>query len=545
MTTARAAALYAVLTVAFTWPLAARLHLMEAGDSAYFAWAMAWAQDALLRDPASLPHANALHPLRYALFLDEPIVATSILALPVRLLTDDATVTLNVTRLALFLLTALGVRALALEAGASPLGAFAAGALFSFAPFRVTAVGHISLLGTQFLPWALVYALRWSKSGAARDSLLAGAFFGLSAWACGYHAVLAVAILPIPLVLWARSVPSKITALAGCAAVLVFLLPLRELHGRALSQIEYERRADESIYFSTPLQGFLATHSTNRVWGAATEAFRTETESSLFPGVVLLALAAGGTLGLRRTDATRRAAGVGFAALSAVAFLVCLGPEIRAFDATIAPGPAALLRSFDLFRMIRVFARAAAFLYLGLVVLAAFGLDRIASPARRAVVVGAALLEILCAPLRVESESRSIDSREAADPAYAWLREAPRSVVAELPMLPNDGLFQRPRFDDSVYLLRSVGHRQTLVNGFAGVEPPALTRLRARLRAFPATDALDALQEAGVRYVLVHLRGYGPNRREAIERDLPLATDRLEIRAAFGDDRLIELKRRP
>ena len=63
---AGAAFLYAALTVLMTWPLASRLHLMEAGDSSYFAWAMAWTSRALLHDPASLPHANTLHPLRYA-----------------------------------------------------------------------------------------------------------------------------------------------------------------------------------------------------------------------------------------------------------------------------------------------------------------------------------------------------------------------------------------------------------------------------------------------------------------------------------------------
>jgi hypothetical protein len=66
-----AAFLYAALTVLMTWPLASRLNLIEAGDSSYFAWVMAWTTRALLHDPLSLPHANTLHPLRYALFLDD------------------------------------------------------------------------------------------------------------------------------------------------------------------------------------------------------------------------------------------------------------------------------------------------------------------------------------------------------------------------------------------------------------------------------------------------------------------------------------------
>ena len=160
---AGAAFLYAVLTVLMTWPLASRLNLMEAGDSSYFAWVMAWTTRALLNDPLSLPHANTLHPLRYALFLDEPIVATSIFSLPLRLVTSDPIVTLNGVRLLTFFLSALGVRALALSLGLSPLAAFAAGALFSFSSNRVSSPAHLSVLGTQFLPLYFLFLHRWTR----------------------------------------------------------------------------------------------------------------------------------------------------------------------------------------------------------------------------------------------------------------------------------------------------------------------------------------------------------------------------------------------
>ena len=175
---AGAAFLYAVLTVVMTWPLASRLNLMEAGDSSYFAWVMAWTTRALLNDPLGLPHANTLHPLRYTLFLDEPIVATSILSLPLRLLTSDPIVTLNVVRLLTFFLSALGVRALGLSLGLSPLAAFAVGALFSFSSNRVSSPAHLSVLGTQFLPLYFLFLHRWARTGSARPAALAGLFFG-------------------------------------------------------------------------------------------------------------------------------------------------------------------------------------------------------------------------------------------------------------------------------------------------------------------------------------------------------------------------------
>ena len=52
MRTLRALALYAVLTVALTWPFAANLRVMDAGDSAFFAWEIGWTVHALKTDPA-------------------------------------------------------------------------------------------------------------------------------------------------------------------------------------------------------------------------------------------------------------------------------------------------------------------------------------------------------------------------------------------------------------------------------------------------------------------------------------------------------------
>ena len=75
----RALGLYAVLTVALTWPFAAQLHVMDAGDSAFFAWEIGWTVHVLKTDPAQLPHANIFWPLRYTLGMDEPVLGTTLL----------------------------------------------------------------------------------------------------------------------------------------------------------------------------------------------------------------------------------------------------------------------------------------------------------------------------------------------------------------------------------------------------------------------------------------------------------------------------------
>lgn len=533
---ALAAVLYAVLTILMTWPLVSRLHLMEAGDSSYFAWVMAWTTRALLHDPLGLPHANTLHPLRYALFLDEPIVATSILSLPLRLLTSDPIVTMNAVRLLTFFLSALGVRALALSLGLSPLAAFAAGAIFSFSSNRVSSPAHLSVLGTQFLPLYFLFLHRWTRQGSAKAAALAGLFFGLSAWACGYQALLAAAILPLPILILLENRSALRTAPLGMAVALAFLLPLQWLHKQALEPLRYERTASETVFFSAPLEGLFSTSASNRVWGSATQSLRSIVEADLFQGLTVLALTTLALVSLGRRSKSRRVI-AGYAALSACAWLVALGPEVRFLGSSLFAGPFAWLREFEVFRMIRVPARASVFLSLGLSILAAFGLDRVRRTGFRAALAGLALLEAFAAPLNVVAADRCINAAEPTPAIYLWLNAQPSDEpVLELPILQNDGLFQRPRFDDSVYLLRSTTHWKRLVNGYAGTEPPAYGKVRDAMKDFPSDESIALLRSTGVGYVLVHLRGFGPNRRNAIEDRLPGFARDLRPSARFEDD---------
>lgn len=539
---AGAALLYAVLTVLMTWPMAGRLGLMEAGDSSYFAWAMAWTTRALLTDPLSLPHANTLHPLRYTLFLDEPIVATSILSLPLRLLTTDPIVLLNLVRLLTFFLTALGVRALGLSLGLSPLAAFAAGAIFSFSSNRVSSPAHISVLGTQFLPLYLLFLHRWAREGSAKAAALAGLFFGVSAWACGYQALLAAAILPIPILFLVQKRAILKTAPIGLAAALALLLPLQWLHRQALEPLRYERTADETVFFSAPLEGLFSTSASNRVWGSLTEGLRSIVEADLFQGLTVLGLSALALFSIRRLDAAQKRSVAVYVSLAACAVLVALGPEIRLLGTTLLPGPFAALREFEVFRMIRVPARASVFVALGLAMLAAFGLDRITRPGWRVALVILALLEAAVVPLNVVAADRCLRAGDPTPPIYAWLAAQPGAgPIIELPMLANDGLFQRPRFDDSVYLLHSTKHWKPLVNGYAGTEPPEYLVTREMMKDFPSAQSIARLRALGVRHVIVHLRGFGPNRRLAIEARLKDFPADLGEAARFGDDLALEV----
>ena len=546
----RAAALYTGLTVLLTYPLAFRLHLMDAGDSAFFAWAIGWERHALFHAPSLLPHGNMFFPLRHTLGMDEPVLGTTLLVLPLALFTDDAVVLHNVARLLTFALSALTAYLLARHLGASEGPSLLAGAAFAFSPVRVDQIAHLSTLGTQWLPLVVLFAFRFFREGRARDALAAGALFALEAYACGYHGVIGLLVLPLSFLplLWGRWSRLPL-AVAGTGVAAAALLPLYLLHRAALEPLGYVRGTEETAVFSAALESFLATSSWNHVWGEVTAPFRTTYSNNLFPGLALPLLALAGVVALWRTGRRPSREAWALVAMALATVAVALGPEVRFLGRDLFPGPFALARELPLFRMIRVPSRAGIFLVLPLAMLAAKALT---AWRPRPVILGAvaalAILETAIAPIPMPGWAQVVDTRRPPPPVYDWLAAQPEAVIAELPMLDIRGIFEHPAYHESIYLVQSTrGHWKTLANGYAGIEPTPYVALRNAVRTFPSAIALDALRGHGVRYVILHRGGYGPNKWARIERDLPAFAGELREVARFDDgaDRVFALEPPP
>jgi hypothetical protein len=535
--------LYAVLTVLFTYPLPFHLHKMDAGDSAFFAWAIGWELHALATDPASLPHGNMFHPMRYTLGMDEPVLGTTVLVAPLALFTDDAVWLHNVARLLTYALSALSAYVLARALGCAEVPALFGGAAFAFSPIRVDQIAHLSTLGTQWMPLVVLALVRFARTARVRDGLLAGALFAAQGYACGYHALIGLVVLPLaalPLV-WGRwdRLPRAVPGILLGAALLV---PLYLLHRAALQPLGYDRGPAETIEYSAAVESFLATGSWNRVWGEATARFRTVHSNNLFPGAVTPLLAVLGFAALRRAGRWPGRIAIALAVMALATVLVALGPEIRAFGHTFAAGPFALARELPVFRMIRVPSRSGAYLALALAMLAARALTLLKPrPAVLAAVVAAGLVETLTVPIPMPLPAQLVDSRQTP-PVYAWLAaQPPDTVVAEMPILDIDGIVERPRYHESIYLVHSTRHWRRLVNGYAGIEPAPYLDLRQKALRFPSQASIEALRARGVRYVVVHRGGYGPNKWARFEKDLTLHADALREVARFDGDTVYEL----
>ncbi len=541
----RALGIYAALTVALTWPFAANLHVMDAGDSAFFAWEVGWTVHALKTDPSQLPHGNIFYPLRSTLGLDEPVLGTTVLALPLAVFTDDAVLLHNVLRLLTFAFSGLTAYWLALELGAGEAVALLAGALFAFSPIRTDQVGHLSTLGTQWWPLVLLFTIRYGRRGRARDALLAAAAFVLAFLSCGYHGILSAAILPpfLLVLLWGRWGRLKAGALAAALAGIA-LVPVYWMHQNALAPERYTRTTEETTLYSAALETFLSTSSSNRVWGEATDVFRVAGPNNLFPGLMVLVLVLAGAISVWRKREKPSREAVALAVLVLAAALVALGPRVRAFGHDLGPGPWALLRAaIPPFQMIRVTSRAGVFLALPLVALAAMALARLRpKPAALAGIAAVALAETVVVPLPMPEWSKLIDTRKDPPPVYRWLADQPgRDPIVHLPIF--EGLEQRPAFHESVYMVYSTLHWNPLVNGYAGIEPVTHVRMRTLSWEFPSEELLAALRAIGVRYVVLHRKGYGPFQWARLQKGMPqaLASGSLREVVTLEGDTVYEL----
>ncbi len=536
-----ATALFVLLTVAMTWPLAARLHIIDAGDSAYFTWAVGFQLHALKTDPLALPHGNFYAPSRFTFFMDEPVLGTGLLVLPLSWFTDDAILLFNLARLLTWALTGLFTWRLARDLGFANPAALATGAFFAFSPIRVDQVAHLSTLGTQWIPLVYLFARRFCLEPTIGDAIRTGLFFVLSFLACGYHGLFFAVLLPlslIPFLLGLQMKPMIAKGVLTVATAALFLYPLYALSREALGPLRFVRSTADTLKYAASLETFLAANRWNRVWGDLTESFRGD-PSNLFPGLVVVALAALALLRYRREPkADARLFVAVLAVLGVSAFLLALGPEIRWRGAPLAPGPFAVLRdTVPVFENIRATGRAGIFVAFSLALLSGFTLNSLGRPALASTLALILFLgEARIAPIPTPSWSHVIDSRLPVPRVYQWLKEQPAgTIVAELPARAASD-YGRPAFHDSIYMVWSTVHWQRLVNGFAGAETPLIRRFRATAASFPETEALEVLKEAGTRYVVVHLRGFGPNQRERLETRVEEMKDRLKEVARFVNE---------
>lgn len=307
---------FLTLAVAFTWPLARNLDraVSDPGDPYLTTWILDWDLHALVHAPLGIFDAPVFHPARQTLAFSENLIGIAVLLLPFKIAGAGPIAINNFALLLGFAFSGYAGSVLCRVAGASTAAAVVGGIFYAFVPFRFDHIAHIQFVWGGWLALVLAALLYFSRMpNARRAALLAGAIVMNGLTNIHQLAFAAVAIVITAVLLAsAREEPFErrtwmlfLTSVVTAHLVLIpFLLPYKSVSER----YEMKRNPEEVRMGSATWSDWIVATDRSAVYGDTQAAKRASGEHRLFPGLVVLLLAAAALLTARREPTVLRAA---------------------------------------------------------------------------------------------------------------------------------------------------------------------------------------------------------------------------------------------
>ncbi|MBE7470273.1 MAG: hypothetical protein DPW09_13145 [Anaerolineae bacterium] len=561
--------LFFLLTLVMLYPLSLNLtHMVpEPTDPLLNAWRMQWNARAFLSGPAAIAdifNTNIFYPFPLTLAYSEHFLFLSALALPLLLIADSHLWGLNVSVLLTFWLSGYAMYLLVTAWTGQPWAGLVAGLLFAFSPHRFGQLNHLELLVTQWLPLTLL-ALHWTLTRPGwRYPLLFGLFFNfqmLSDFHFGLSLTLACALLALVYTLsrrvrWRRGL--FIAAVLSILATLLLNWPIWRMYLHFSEVMGAVRTPGEVRIYSATLTDYFTTIPHNLLYGWTFNHWPAENHQiqPLMPfGLAGLALALIGLLApllsrkrspakiISRTPSSSQSPISNLQSPISILYLLStlllflllsFGLNEAALGPTLAPllkySPYPwLYEHLTLFQGIRVPGRFGIMVVVALTTLAGWGAATLLRTMHhasrithhvsvRSLPVGR-LTFLLLPFLLLEAWSAPLVGPEfptgSTIPAvYSWLRrQTPaESVVLELPY---------GGASEFLYEYYSSHHWRQLANGGTGYTPPIYRDMRRWWATFPDPRSVDAVQQLGVDYVILHADRYKPEDWQQLLADLP------------------------
>lgn len=502
----------------------------NAGDPMLNAWILGWVSDAVIAHPGDLWNAPIFHPHANALAFSEHLIGMALFVAPVYWLTGNAILNYNVAFLAGYAFVGFALFVLVRSLTGRADAGVVAGVVVACSPYLVSSqVARLQMLSAGWSLMAFFWLHRYlatSRRGALAAFVACWALQLLSNTYLGVFMAVPVSVLL--LVAFARRRPAlswrRVGALAAAGAVLLAVAaPTLLPYARARQELSFTHSADEVTRYSAHVRSYASVwHERESTW-----LWKEDTsDRALFPGVLVVGLAALGTVAAARHR--RDPAGVGgdplaYLVMTVVVVLFTLGPEPSLSGTPLGIGsPYALLvdliPGFDGFRAP---GRFAVFVVLALGVLAGVGAAAVLAGRNRALRYGA-LATVVAVSLwdghrDYDWLALLPDEEPSATAAYAWLAAQPPAALLELPVVTHFQA-QRPFAGGSVtlrYQLAALRHGHAIVNGSSGFATPLVTLLQGHASPFTTLDTIDdalrILRALGTRYVVAHRHEYLPD----------------------------------
>jgi hypothetical protein len=536
---------YAAAAAVMTYPLLFQLHAGLVSNSAdvwILAWDNWWIQRALSSGQNLFYTTSMFFPAGVSLASHSFSFTHTLISSLLQVFTDT-TAAYNLGIWLIFPVAGLGMYLLARHVTQSRAAAWIAGLLYAFAPYHMTqALGHPHLSYVQFIPFAVLFILKAIELPRARYVVGAIAALVLTAYA-GPHLLIVTLtwlaiFLPFDFIAHKRHLqrPVLLALSSILISTLVLSLPLVLPAAADIAQgqsIE-ELQTGDFANTQTDALALLVPTRYHPVFGESLTAVYADLGKNNqwmpYLGWLALLLSATGVIVQRRRS-------IGWLVSGLTCLALALGPQLRFYGVTHVdiPLPFALLQNVFPFSFLRSPDRFNIIVSLPLAVLAAYGwaaiLQRLASRGVRiittALVSSVILFEYLSVPYPI------MPLPETSPFISNLANEIRPAAVLDLPMGRNPA---------KTYLYWQTLHQQSLVEGHVSRTPAraydfieanaALRDLRHpdQLSNAPPVEVWQALAQAGIRYVIIHLPMTGEDqlqRYRAILNRPPVYSDQL------------------
>lgn len=547
------------------WSLNITNALTNVIDPLFYAWNISHNTQAILAGGKNLLNTNIFFPEPNTLAFSDTLFTQTLFTAPIIMLTNNPILAENIYLLFTFPLAVISMYALVSYLVKNHIAAVCAGIFYAFSYPRLSQIGHMPALSSQWLPLIILFLLKFLSDGNIRNLILAFVFYFLSLNCTVYFGVFVIPFGALIIVAyayhWIRK--KKIPLLTDrVKKILLFTLPFCILIGISLypyirlkAEIPGIKRGIEDTQYlkAKPIDYLtvLPTSLTARL--AFPQAIN---EHVLFPTFTLLILAC---LSFYRPTKRSKNSIVLFCLISVIAFLLSLGidQEVSLFGYSykITLPYFYLYYLFPPLQIVRVPARFAIFVILGLSVLAGISIQKLYS-SKYKFLIPIFLLLFLIEIAQTGTPSVTVATYDAVPPVYEWLKhELPTTIIAELPlkrlekgilmeeqlMLPYTKLKEYDVYAMETYRTYFSGfHQKRMINGYSGFFPTVYHDNAKYLETFPNDDAMYALTTRNVRYIIIHAWQYTNTAWQQVEENIQLYKNIKFVRQ-FGDDYVYEI----
>ena len=498
----------AIVAIVMTWPMMTApgsLARIDSDDGNFSVWNVAWVAHALIEDPANVFNANIFHPHTGTLAYSEANLVAGAMAAPVYAATGNPVLAHNVVVYVALVLAFVFTWCLVRRLTGSDWAGLAPAAGFAFSAYSSAHTAHIQLLMVFVVPLVLLALHRFVEAASPGRAVQLGLALAISGLACAYYGLmmgLAVGVgalwfgprHPTPKRYW---VGLALAATVSVGVVAPALAPYAALRNEA--GFRSSLNLEEADSYSADLRAFLHGHSgvldvvLPDAGRSALLAYVGRAAEVLFPGLIVLGLAAAGALQVARGRGGRDPRVVGFyAVLTLLALWASLGPKAGLYTVLADWVP---FMSF-----LRAPARVGVLVLFGLAVFAGFGVAWLETQ-RRARLIAPILLVLAMFEARVSWPLRDVPP---VPDAYRMLAQLPRAAVLVLHFPYRPGAW----FPHAEYMFWSTYHWQPMLNGYSDYIPPDIRDLAVPVNGFPNAESFRLLKARGIRYVAIDWRTY-------------------------------------